>query len=654
MRGLNKLSVYARVGILGGLIGFTLISLAATIWYSDRATSQALERQQNFADIERLSLEMEVGVLQMRRREKDFLLRRETRYFDAYGENADQVAALLDRISALDTPADIDAAIGRLQADLPRHRDAFSAVVTEQTRLGLTHETGLQGRLRGAVHNVEERLTGLADADLTVLMLMMRRHEKDFMLRGEARYIERFDTRQAEFADLLATRDYPAADKAEITALMNAYGTGFHAWAEGELAQHERISELSDIFARMDPDFTVIVETARNEGRAAAAALAAERNRIRLVTAGVVGLIAIVAGLLCWWIGRSIARPVNALTVAMGELAGGRTDGTIPATDQGGEIGQMAAAVLVFQQNQIEMDRLRDEQAQSEARAAEDKRRIMSEMADEFEASVGSIAGDVAEAAMSMITVADQLRGTAKQSDERSAIVASAAEETSANTQAVASAAEELTSSIREITRQVNESQVLTGDAVQEAGVTRTRMSGLSEAVVKIGNVVTLIQSIAEQTNLLALNATIEASRAGDAGKGFAVVASEVKALADQTARATHEIADQIDAIQKSSDQTIDAIGSMTGMIDKVSESTTAIASAIEQQDAAAQEIASSVSQAAAGTAQVTESISALSTNVRETDEGANSVLDAARGVSGDADRLKTALAGFLEQIRAA
>ena len=202
-------------------------------------------------------------------------------------------------------------------------------------------------------------------------------------------------------------------------------------------------------------------------------------------------------GGLCWLVSRSIAKPVNDLTHAMGDLANGQTDQTIPATDQGGEIGQMAKAVVFFQKSLIEVERLRAVQAEADARAAEEKRRIMNEMADEFDASVGSIAEDVATAAVNMIAVSDQLRSTAAQSDERSAIVASAAEETSANTQAVASAAEELTSSIREITRQVNESQGLTGDAVQEAGVTRETMSGLSEAVTKIGTVVTLIQSIA-------------------------------------------------------------------------------------------------------------------------------------------------------------
>jgi methyl-accepting chemotaxis protein len=654
MRGLSKLPVYARVGILGGLIGFTLISLAATLWYSDNATSRALARQQNFADIERLSLEMQVGVLQMRRREKDFLLRQETRYFDAYHEDAAHVGELLEGISALDAPAAVRDAIGRLETLLPEHETTFARVVSEQTRLGLSHDAGLQGALRGAVHNVEERLADFQDAELTVLMLMMRRHEKDFMLRGQARYITSFDERQAEFANLLATRDYPASDQSEITALMAAYSRDFHAWAEGELAKQDIVGELSAIFARMEPDFETIASIASTEGRAAAASLVEERSNIRVLTFSIVGAIALIAGLLCYLVSRSIARPVNALTRAMGVLADGDTGQTIPATEQGGEIGQMARAVVFFQKSMIEVERLRAEQLAAEARAAEEKQRLMREMADEFDASVGSIAQDVSSAAVNMIAVSDQLRSTARQSDERSSIVASAAEETSANTQAVASAAEELTSSIREITRQVSESQTLTGDAVQEADVTRATMSGLSEAVIKIGTVVTLIQSIAEQTNLLALNATIEASRAGDAGKGFAVVASEVKALADQTARATHDIADQIDAIQKSGDQAVTAITSMTSMIDKVSQSTTAIASAIEQQDAAAREIASSVSQAAAGTSQVTESIAALSGNVRETDEGASAVLEAARSVNGDADRLKAALASFLEQIRAA
>lgn len=654
MRGLSSLSIYARVGILGALIAFTLISLAATLWYSDTATTRALARQANYAEIERLALEIEVGALQMRRREKDFLLRSDASYLDRYEADASQVAARLAQLEALDTPTETRQALERLTANLPLHRTAFATVVAERTELGLTHEDGLQGALRASVRTAEQRLADFNDAELTVLMLMMRRHEKDFMLRGTARYIASFDSRQAEFAELLAQRDYPADAVTEIRGLMAAYARDFHAWAEGDLANVETVGQLSDIFSRMSPDFDLILDRAQVEGRAAVAELDTERSRIRMLTLAMVIGIALIAGLLCWLVGNSIAAPIKGLTQAMQQLAGGKTDGKIPATAQGGEIGKMASAVLVFQKNQIEIDRMREEQTLAEQRAADEKRRILNEMADEFDASVGSIANDVTTASTAMIDVAGRLREAAQQSEERSSIVASAAEETSANTQAVASAAEELTSSIQEINRQVTESRTLTSDAVQEADVTRTTVSGLGEAVVKIGDVVTLIQSIAEQTNLLALNATIEASRAGDAGKGFAVVASEVKALADQTAKATLEIADQIESIQKSGDHAITAIGSMATTIDRVSQSTTAIASAIEQQDAAAREIAGSVSQAAAGTSQVTESISALSTNVRDTDAGAGEVLTAAQGVSADAERLKDALASFLDQIRAA
>ena len=654
MAGLKMLSVHARIGILGGLIAFTLIALAGTIFYSDRATSAALERRENFAEIERLSLEVQVAALEMRRREKDFLLRRETRYLDAYNEDAARLESLLTQIEALDAPEEINAAITHLQELLPQHQAVFNTVVETERTLGLTHEEGLQGTLRSAVHNVEERLADFQDDGLTVLMLMMRRHEKDFMLRGEARYIDRLDQRQVEFDAMLAERGYPAADVAEIRALMAAYGRDFHAWAEQSLAQQETVAELSAVFAEMEPDFEIIFERAGIEGRAAVEALHDDRETIRYVALGIVVAIAIIAGLLCWLIGRSIAGPVSRLTQAMDELADGRTDGVIPATEEGGEIGRMAGAVQVFQKNQIEMERMREEQARAEERAAEEKRRMMSEMADEFDASVGGIARDVAEAAQSMIAIADNMRMAAGRSGERTTIAASAAEETSTNTQAVSAAAEELTTSIREINRQVDESRKLTGAAVTEAGSTRDTVAGLGEAVIKIGDVVTLIQSIAEQTNLLALNATIEASRAGDAGKGFAVVASEVKALADQTGKATQDIADQIEAMQKSGDSAVTAIESMTQTIDRVSESTTAIAGAIEQQDAAAREIAGSVSQAAEGTAQVTESMAALTGEVHETDEGAGRVLEAAQGVASDAERLRDTLAGFLQQIRAA
>jgi methyl-accepting chemotaxis protein len=650
----SKMSVFARIGVLAGLSALTVAILIATFFYNRSATDAAIAEQQHFAEIERLALEMEIGALQMRRREKDFLLRRDASYLDRYLTEASHVSSLLEELSGLDTSAEVRAAGARLTNALPQHQAAFEHVVSEATRLGLTPNEGLEGSLRAAVRAAESRLAEIGDAELTVMMLMMRRHEKDFMLRVQDRYVDSFDTRQQEFSDLLVQRGYSSAEQTELTTLMASYSRDFHAWADTRLAYNTSVASLSEIFSGMNPDFDGILEAARAGSAESLAQLDADRSRILVLTLVIMASVVALSVGLTWIVGRSIATPVKAITGVMTELAGGNAESDVPHTKDGGEIGQMANAVLVFQQGHRDMQKMRKEQAAAEERTAEERRESRNELAEEFDAQVAGIAQDVAAAATQLISSAGALHGSAKGADERASVVASAAEETSANTQAVASAAEELTSSIREIHRQVSESMELTESAVEEANVTRVTVSGLADAVARINDVVTLIQSIAGQTNLLALNATIEASRAGDAGKGFAVVASEVKALADQTGKATLEIADQIDSIQASGENAISAITSMTETIDRVARGATAIASAVEQQDSAANEISASVAQAAAGTGQVTESIAALSCNVRETDESANEVLDAARGVSGDAERLKAALTGFLDQIRAA
>ncbi len=654
MTFLHNLTIQARIAALGGVFALALAAIAATFFIGENATNSAIERQNNFADIERIAMEIEIGALQMRRREKDFLLRNDPDYLQRYIAEADRVSALIDDLGQLDAPAEVITAAASLSERLPQHRTTFEQVVNERITLGLSPSEGLEGSLRAAVHAVETRLAELEDSELTVLMLMMRRHEKDFMLRVEQRYVDRLDTRQVEFAEMLAQRGYDSATQSELLSLMATYRTDFHAWAETRLAHVDSVAQLSAIFAEMNPDFSTIIEAGHTGAAAASEQLRSDQGRIRLIMMAIISAVAVIATGLIWLVGRSISEPVKALTKAMAEIAEGKTETDIPATEQGGEIGSMANTVLVFRNNISEMERLRAEQAESDSIAAAQKRETMQALADEFDARVGEIAREVSDAASGMAETANTLTAAARAAGQRSSDVANAAEETSANTQAVASAAEELTSSIREIHRQVNESMELTAGAVEEAEVTKTTVSGLAEAVTKIGAVVTLIQSIAEQTNLLALNATIEASRAGEAGKGFAVVASEVKALADQTGKATLEIADQIDAIQKSGEHAITAINSMTGTIDRVSSGSTAIAGAVEQQDSAVSEIAGSVAQAAAGTAQVTDSIAALSTNVSETDQSAIAALSAAETLSHDADRLKSALAEFMDQIRAA
>jgi len=272
--------------------------------------------------------------------------------------------------------------------------------------------------------------------------------------------------------------------------------------------------------------------------------------------------------------------------------------------------------------------------------------------AGNFEETVKGMVEIVAAAATELQSTAQTMEGTASHTTEQAGSVASAAEEASGNVQTVAAAAEELSSAIAEISRQVSQSTDIAGKAVSEAHRTNEMVQGLDDAAQKIGEVVSLINDIASKTNLLALNATIEAARAGEAGKGFAVVASEVKSLANQTAKATDQIKEQIGDIQSATQHAVGAIGGIGATIGEINEIASAIAAAVEEQGAATQEIARSVEEAASGTSQVTSSIGAVTEAATETGQAAGQVLEAAGELSGQAEMLTIEVSKFLETIR--
>src|SRR3954468_15665990 len=296
----------------------------------------------------------------------------------------------------------------------------------------------------------------------------------------------------------------------------------------------------------------------------------------------------------------------------------------------------------------------RDEVQAVQRRAEGQRKTDMTKLADGFEAAVGEIVETVSSAATELEASASTLTSTAGRAQELATVVASASEEASTNVHSVASAAEEMSSSVREISRQVQESVRIAGEAVSQAQSTTERVSELSRAASRIGDVVELINAIAGQTNLLALNATIEAARAGEAGRGFAVVASEVKALAEQTAKATGEIGQQIASIQTATEHSVDAIKDISGTIEKLSEISSTIAAAVEEQGAATQETSRNVQQAAEGTHQVSANITDVQRGAGETGSASSQVLAAAQSLSGDSNRLKLEVGKFLDTVRAA
>jgi len=370
-----------------------------------------------------------------------------------------------------------------------------------------------------------------------------------------------------------------------------------------------------------------------------------------LIAAGLVLLLALAVSV---FVARGITRPLQRMTGAMKDLAGGKLDVEVPGIGRRDEVGEMADAVEVFKNNASARRELEAEQKETEGRAVARRKADMDRLANEFEGAVGQIVETVSSASSELEASAGTLTSTADRAQEITAIVAAASEEASTNVQSVAAATEEMASSVNEISRQVQESARMAGEAVEQARATNDRVGELSKAAARIGDVVELINTIAGQTNLLALNATIEAARAGEAGRGFAVVASEVKALAEQTAKATGEIGQQISGIQAATQDSVNAIKEISGTIEKLSEISSAIAAAVEEQGAATQEISRNVQQAAHGTQQVSSNITDVQRGASETGSASSQVLSAAQSLSGESNRLKLEVGKFLNSVRAA
>jgi methyl-accepting chemotaxis protein len=354
------------------------------------------------------------------------------------------------------------------------------------------------------------------------------------------------------------------------------------------------------------------------------------------------------------FVARGITGPLRRMTGTMNDLAGGKLDVEVPGIGRHDEIGEMANAVEIFKSNAVARDALEAEQKQAETRAVARRQADMRKMADDFEGAIGAIIQTVSVASSQLEASAGNLSSTAERGEQLASMVAAASEEASTNVQSVASATEEMSSSVNEISRQVQESARMANEAVGQAHTTNNRVGELSKAAARIGDVVELINSIAGQTNLLALNATIEAARAGEAGRGFAVVASEVKALAEQTAKATGEIGQQISGIQAATQESVGAIREISGTIEKLSEISSAIAAAVEEQGAATHEISRNVQQAAHGTQQVSANVTEVQRGAGETELASSQVLKAAQSLSGDSHRLKFEVDKFLATVRVA
>ncbi len=645
----------AALGALG-IVGLVLVGIIYSLGHASQEHYRRIAADtRDIADqIDKLAIDL----LEARRAEKEFLLGLDERQVARHAELTKTIGDDLVTLKRLAADPGYAAIAGK--ADLVRRGfDAYSrhigTLVDVRRKLGLNEKSGLEGALRELAHVMERRLKEFEDPYLTSSYLMMRRHEKDFMLRRDAKYGDEMKKRAAEFDKAIIDSVLPPDGKSEINQKLASYQRDFFAWMQGAQAVGREQNAANDAYAAIEPEIAAVQQAVARISQDSEARDAA--SRASTTSQMQVAIVFIILGVtaVAWLIGRGIARSLQAMAGAMKELATGNFDVVLPGLGRRDEVGEIAAAIETFKLKAVERARREAEEEEAKARAARAERAgEMQRLADMFDATVGGIAATVSSAAGELEGAARSLTGTAETTQRLSAMVAGSSKEASSNVQSVATASEQLGASVGEIARQVEELKKVAGAAVHQAELTDTRINELSTAAGRIGDVVKLITSIAEQTNLLALNATIEAARAGEAGRGFAVVAAEVKTLATQTARATDEIRGQIAGMQAATRDLVTAIKEIGATIACISDIAASISVAVAQQEAATQEITKSVLSAAQSTTQVAQNIGEVNRGAGETGSASVQVLTSARSLAEEGSRLRSEVDKFLGIVRAA
>ena len=626
-------------------LGFATVTLglAAALGYAavtfdqivDRFASGAVtfDNAMRAADLKTLSVDQRLLFNRFFESGSDEFLKRAR----AASDKADELSADLERRYRAPERLRLVAEIRKLTAAY--RGDAELAVAA------LVRRNAALAEADTAIEAITRTDTGEASSEIAVAALTARLR-LDTLVGGPAQADPDLVRRPLEDARKAAA----SSSSGSVQKLIRAIDDGIAAAREFDAIRSTKLDpaarQMREATDRLDASSAATIRAAKDEVSAQG-----RIGTIVLVAMAILGLIA--ATLVSWLISRAIAQPLQAMTEAMRALAAGDKTVQVPGTGRRDEVGAMAEAVQVFKVNALEAERLaaRDSEAQAAIVARSER---VTHLTQGFDSAVSGVLASVAEANEDLHATANSLQATADKTSEQATTVAGAAEQMSASVQTVAAAAEELDNSVKEIGRQIQGARDVAGSAVREASDTQTIVNGLAETATEIDTVVKLIAEIAAQTNLLALNATIEAARAGEAGKGFAVVASEVKLLANQTAKATGEIQEQIVGIQNETRRAVDAIGSISGTIDRMSEMTTAVAAAVEQQSAATAEIARNVQQAALASQNVSSNIAEVTSGAGSTGAAAMQLLGTVAALTERSSQLRREVDEFVTNIEKA
>jgi methyl-accepting chemotaxis protein len=693
-----------RTAILS-IVGLAAIGMCALVGLSFYTNAARDTSQQEIEQVETLNatiVQLEIAFLQARRAEKDFLLRSDEKYVGRHADILTQLNATLDSARAqtneIDGMSDVSANLDDLQVAVASYAASFQDVVSSSLALGLNETEGHQGKLRAAVHSVEESLKDSAYPEMMVKMLMMRRHEKDFIMRRNTKYLGRLEQRIEEFHAFPDSYFSSAEQQAEIDALLETYRSTFAAFVDETMKLTERTGIMSDRYAAAEPildETRTLIRDRRDMIVTSAKAAQRELMNRSSILAGI-GLLTFIA--LGFALAQKISGPLLKIQRVLQQMFEGKFDAEIPQS-RINEVSAVSTAIENFRDGQIERERfateinkvisacaegdfsqripIDDEESEFAqlghgvnsigtvvesgladvrftvdalaggdltVRMPDSHRGVFAEIAaavDALSLTQTEVIRQLIESSVTLNNTANEIAAATLDASKRGESAAASLEETTGAIQILNDSVQDTASNSRQAHEYVRDAQNRVASTLAVAEETTAAINRVREASEAISKITDLIEGVSFQTNLLALNAGVEAARAGEAGAGFAVVASEVRALAQRSAEATQEINELIRNSSNEVRQGVELVSRTGGELNAIKDSVASLVQMVDQISVANSEQSTSITEVNTAVTQLDESSQKNAAMLEETAASTQMLRDEAAKLVASVSRFK-------------